>query len=154
MKNRKKFLKNQAKRKITTHIVNNLNNMLFHKIKLHYVRATDDFICELFCIMQNKQLSIKGIIDPDMLANNNITIEAPYYMKSPIYNCTAIAVAKKDVPEFYELVKSYIYNIADRLDNNLPYHIDYKFESKFGVNDNQLKTERENFLNVYKIETK
>ena len=49
MKNRKKALKLQAKRKITTHIINNISNMLFYSIKLHYISSTDDYACQLPC---------------------------------------------------------------------------------------------------------
>ena len=151
MKNRKKKLKLQAKRKITTHIIDNISNMLFYSIKLHYISSTDDYACELFCLIQNKRLSIKGIINPDIMMQDNITIDAPNYMRSSMYNSVTIALEKKDAPEFYELVKSYVYHIGDRLDAGLPHNIDFNFISKIGVNDYQLKKERENFLHVYKI---
>ncbi len=119
MKNRKKALKLQAKRKITTHIISNISNMLFYSIKLHYISSTDDYACELFCLIQNQRLSIRGIINPDIMVRNNITIEAPNYMRSPLYNSVTIALERKDAPEFYELVKSYVYHIGDRLDAGL-----------------------------------
>ena len=151
MKNRKKELKLQAKRKITTHIIDNISNTLFYSIKLHYISSTDEYACELFCLIQNQRLSIRGIINPDIMVRNNITIEAPNYMRSPLYNSVTIALERKDTPEFYELVKSYVYHIGDRLDAGLPHNIDFNFISKIGVNDNQLKKERENFLHVYEI---
>ena len=151
MKNRKKALKLQAKRKITTHIIDNISNMLFYSIKLHYISSTDEYACELFCLIQNQRLSIRGIINSDIMVRNNITIEAPNYMRSPLYNSVTIALERKDAPEFYELVKSYVYHIGDRLDAGLPHNIDFNFVSKIGVNDNQLKKERENFLHVYEI---
>ena len=75
-------------------------------------------------------------------------------MRTNEYNCTEISLSKKDAPEFYELIKSYVHNIGDRLDNNLSHNIDFNFENKIGINDVQLRKERENFQNVYKIKEK
>lgn len=158
MKNRKKALKLQtklqAKQKITTHVIQHINKIIFYKIKCHYIALSDTFVCELYCIIQNKRLAIKGIINPENLVDDGILIEAPFYLQSEKYNCTEINLSKNDAPHFYELVKTYVYNIGDRLDANLSHTIDLNFENKIGVNDVQLKEERENFLNVYKIEEK
>ena len=154
MKNRKKALKLQAKRKITTHVINNVGSVIFYRIKCHYVALTDNFICELYCVIQNKHLNIKGIINPEYLAFDGIKIESPSHMRTQEYNCTEISLSKKDAPEFYEFIKTYVYNIGDRLDNNLSHNIDLNFENKIGINDVQLRKERENFQNVYKIEEK
>ena len=151
MKNRKKALKLQAKRKITTHIISDAKNILFYSIKLHYISVTDNYVCELLCIAQNKRLTIKGVINPDLILRDSISIETPNYMRSPIYNCVTIALERKDAPEFYELVKSYIYTIGDRLDSDLPHNIDFNFVSKIGANDVTLKKEREKFLHVYQV---
>lgn len=151
MKNRKKLLKLQAKRKITTNIIQNVGQIVFYKIKCHYISLTDDFVCELYCVIQNKRLAIKGIINPEKLVDDGILLEAPPYLRSDKYNCTEINLSKKDAPNFYKLLQTYVYNIGDRLDNNLPHTIDFNFENKIGVNDVQLKAERENFLNVNKI---
>lgn len=146
MNNRKKALKLESKRNIVTHVIRNSPEVTFFKIKCHYVNMTDDFICEVRCLINKQMLNIKGILYTEELAIDCIKIKTPYYMKSKEFNCVELGFTKKDTPNLCTSIRNYVDFIGDQLDSNNTVFPDYKLESIIGLKDKDLEKERETFL--------
>lgn len=112
--------KSKHKRKLfatQSHKVGEGQTFFFREILLKYLPNIDKVQIRLHAMIGLQDIIILGLIDPDKSYNEGMLIETK--SPQPWMTVKEIYISRKDCPNFFAVVLSYIYTAADLMDSGM-----------------------------------